>query len=48
MNSLPACIPVGRMGEVGEIVDAILYLERAKFVTGETLTVDGGQNAGRW
>jgi NAD(P)-dependent dehydrogenase (short-subunit alcohol dehydrogenase family) len=40
--------PVGRMGEVGEIVDAILYLERAKFVTGETLTVDGGQHAGRW
>jgi NAD(P)-dependent dehydrogenase (short-subunit alcohol dehydrogenase family) len=39
--------PVGRMGEVGEIVDAILYLERAKFVTGETLTVDGGQHAGR-
>jgi NAD(P)-dependent dehydrogenase (short-subunit alcohol dehydrogenase family) len=36
------------MGEVSEIVDAILYLERAKFVTGETLTVDGGQNAGRW
>jgi NAD(P)-dependent dehydrogenase (short-subunit alcohol dehydrogenase family) len=34
--------PVGRMGEVGEIVDAILYLERANFVTGETLTVDGG------
>lgn len=40
--------PVGRMGEVGEIVDAILYLERAKFVTGETLTVDSGQHAGRW
>ena len=41
MNSLPACIPVGRMSEVGDIVDAILFLERAKFVTGETLTVDG-------
>jgi len=40
MNSLPACIPVGRMGEVGEIADAILFLERAKFVTGETLTVE--------
>jgi chemotaxis response regulator CheB len=23
-------------------------VERAKFVTGETLTVDGGQHAGRW
>jgi NAD(P)-dependent dehydrogenase (short-subunit alcohol dehydrogenase family) len=40
--------PVGRMGEVQEIVDAILYLERAGFVTGETLHVDGGQRAGRW
>lgn len=39
--------PVGRMAEVAEIVDAILYLERAKFVTGETLNVDGGQHAGR-
>jgi NAD(P)-dependent dehydrogenase (short-subunit alcohol dehydrogenase family) len=37
-----------RMGEVSEIVDAILYLERTKFVTGETLNVDGGQHAGRW
>jgi NAD(P)-dependent dehydrogenase (short-subunit alcohol dehydrogenase family) len=40
--------PVGRMGEVAEVVDAILYLERATFVTGETLNVDGGQHAGRW
>jgi NAD(P)-dependent dehydrogenase (short-subunit alcohol dehydrogenase family) len=36
------------MGEISDIVDAILYLERAKFVTGETLDVDGGQHAGRW
>jgi NAD(P)-dependent dehydrogenase (short-subunit alcohol dehydrogenase family) len=40
--------PIGRMGEVSEIVDAVLYLERAGFVTGETLNVDGGQHAGRW
>jgi NAD(P)-dependent dehydrogenase (short-subunit alcohol dehydrogenase family) len=40
--------PLGRMGEVHEIVDAILYLEKAGFVTGETLNVDGGQHAGRW
>jgi NAD(P)-dependent dehydrogenase (short-subunit alcohol dehydrogenase family) len=39
--------PVGRMGEIHEIVDAVLYLERAGFVTGETLHVDGGQHAGR-
>ncbi|CAM3486349.1 Dihydroanticapsin 7-dehydrogenase [Bordetella sputigena] len=40
--------PVGRMGEIGDVVDAILYLERAGFVTGETINVDGGQHAGRW
>jgi NAD(P)-dependent dehydrogenase (short-subunit alcohol dehydrogenase family) len=38
--------PVGRLGEVSDVVDAILYLERATFVTGETLHVDGGQAAG--
>ncbi|HEV7318699.1 MAG TPA: SDR family oxidoreductase [Ensifer sp.] len=40
--------PVGRMGEIRDIVDAVLYLESAGFVTGEILHVDGGQNAGRW
>ncbi|HTK00418.1 MAG TPA: SDR family oxidoreductase [Bordetella sp.] len=40
--------PVGRMGEIQDIVDAVLYLERAGFVTGETINVDGGQHAGRW
>jgi NAD(P)-dependent dehydrogenase (short-subunit alcohol dehydrogenase family) len=38
--------PLGRMGEIADIVDAILYLESASFVTGETLHVDGGQSAG--
>src|SRR6266436_2397865 len=37
--------PVGRMGEISDIVDAILYLESASFVTGEILHVDGGQSA---
>jgi NAD(P)-dependent dehydrogenase (short-subunit alcohol dehydrogenase family) len=40
--------PLGRMGEIEEIVDAVLYLEGARFVTGETVNVDGGQHAGRW
>jgi NAD(P)-dependent dehydrogenase (short-subunit alcohol dehydrogenase family) len=39
--------PLGRVGDVSDVVDAILYLERATFVTGETLHVDGGQAAGR-
>jgi NAD(P)-dependent dehydrogenase (short-subunit alcohol dehydrogenase family) len=38
--------PVGRMGEAKDIVDAVLFLESAAFVTGEILHVDGGQSAG--
>ena len=43
---LAALHPVGRLGEVSDVVDAILYLEAASFVTGEILHVDGGQSAG--
>ncbi|MFF7548911.1 SDR family NAD(P)-dependent oxidoreductase [Streptomyces canus] len=43
---LAALHPVGRMGEVGDIVDAVLFLETAPFVTGEILHVDGGMSAG--
>ena len=45
-KDLEALHPLGRVGEVSDVVDAILYLERATFVTGETLHVDGGQAAG--
>ena len=38
--------PLGHVGDVSDVVEAILYLERAGFVTGETLHVDGGQAAG--
>jgi NAD(P)-dependent dehydrogenase (short-subunit alcohol dehydrogenase family) len=38
--------PLGRMGEVRDVVDAVLFLESAGFVTGEILHVDGGQSAG--
>ena len=38
--------PVGRLGQISDVVDAILYLERATFITGETLHIDGGQAAG--
>jgi NAD(P)-dependent dehydrogenase (short-subunit alcohol dehydrogenase family) len=38
--------PVGRLGDVSDIVDAVLFLEGAQFVTGEILHVDGGQIAG--
>jgi NAD(P)-dependent dehydrogenase (short-subunit alcohol dehydrogenase family) len=45
-TQLAALHPVGKMGEVSDVVDAILYLETAGFVTGEILHVDGGQSAG--
>jgi NAD(P)-dependent dehydrogenase (short-subunit alcohol dehydrogenase family) len=43
---LGALHPIGHMGEISDVVDAILYLESAHFVTGEILHVDGGQSAG--
>lgn len=38
--------PVKRMGDIKDIVDAVLFLETSGFVTGEILHVDGGQSAG--
>jgi len=39
-----ASVPLGRMGKVEEIADAVAYLagEKAGYVTGQVLTVDGG------
>ena len=45
-QALAALHPVGRMGDISDIVDAVLYLDGAGFVTGEILHVDGGQAAG--
>jgi len=45
-DALAALQPVGRLGTLDDVVDAVLYLENAGFVTGEILHVDGGQNAG--
>jgi len=45
-DTLAKLHPVGRLGEVDDVVDAVLYLENAPFVTGELLHVDGGQSAG--
>ena len=44
--ALGALHPMGHMGEMSDIVNAIVYLESAPFVTGEILHVDGGQSAG--
>lgn len=44
--ALGALHPMGHMGEMSDIVNAVLYLDAAPFVTGEILHVDGGQSAG--
>ena len=44
--TLASLHPLGRMGEMSDIVNAILYLDSAQFVTGEIHHVDGGQSAG--
>ena len=46
-DALAELHPIGRLGEIDDVVDAVLYLENASFVTGEILHVDGGQSAGR-
>jgi NAD(P)-dependent dehydrogenase (short-subunit alcohol dehydrogenase family) len=45
-QTLAAMHPLGRLGEIDDVVDAVLYLESASFVTGAILHVDGGQSAG--
>jgi NAD(P)-dependent dehydrogenase (short-subunit alcohol dehydrogenase family) len=44
--ALAARHPIGRVGEISDVVDGILFLEGATFVTGEILHIDGGQAAG--
>jgi NAD(P)-dependent dehydrogenase (short-subunit alcohol dehydrogenase family) len=41
-------VPVGRLGTVADVADAIMFLlsENASFITGESLNVDGGQLSG--
>jgi NAD(P)-dependent dehydrogenase (short-subunit alcohol dehydrogenase family) len=46
-DALRAFNPLGRMGEMNDIADAILFLDSAPFITGEILHIDGGQSAGR-
>jgi NAD(P)-dependent dehydrogenase (short-subunit alcohol dehydrogenase family) len=37
--------PLGRVGQVSDVVDAVLFLESSPYITGEILHVDGGQIA---
>jgi len=39
--------PLGRAGQVSDVVNAVLFLESSPYVTGEILHIDGGQVTGR-
>lgn len=41
-----ALVPMGRVGQVSDVVDGVLFLESSGYITGETLHIDGGQVAG--
>jgi NAD(P)-dependent dehydrogenase (short-subunit alcohol dehydrogenase family) len=41
-----ALVPVGRVGQVSDVVQGVLFLEDAPYITGEILHIDGGQVAG--
>ncbi|MBV8298443.1 MAG: SDR family oxidoreductase [Candidatus Eremiobacteraeota bacterium] len=47
-TGLESLDPLRRLGEIDDVVSAVMYLERAEFVTGEISHVDGGQSAGHW
>lgn len=47
-ESLKTFQPMGKITEVSDIVEAVLYLAQAGQVTGEIIHVDGGAHAGRW
>ena len=38
--------PLGRPGQVSDVVDGVLFLESSPYITGEILHIDGGQSAG--
>ncbi|MFJ4431152.1 SDR family NAD(P)-dependent oxidoreductase [Pseudomonas sp. NPDC089395] len=48
VEGLGALSPSGRTGSPQDVVDAVLYLTDARFVSGVILPVDGGSTAGTW
>jgi NAD(P)-dependent dehydrogenase (short-subunit alcohol dehydrogenase family) len=41
-----ALVPMGRVGQVSDVVEGVLFLESSGYITGEILHIDGGQVAG--
>lgn len=47
-SHLKSLSPMGEIPDVGDVVDAVVYLIEARHVTGEVLHVDAGAHNGRW
>jgi NAD(P)-dependent dehydrogenase (short-subunit alcohol dehydrogenase family) len=45
-EALGAQQPMGRVGQVRDVVDGVLFLESSVFITGEIIHIDGGRIAG--
>jgi NAD(P)-dependent dehydrogenase (short-subunit alcohol dehydrogenase family) len=45
-EALGAQQPMGRVGQVRDVVDGVLFLESSPFITGEIIHIDGGRIAG--
>ncbi|WP_276921854.1 SDR family NAD(P)-dependent oxidoreductase [Frischella perrara] len=48
LSMLKSLCPSNSIGQVTDIVDAVLYLTDSQFVTGTVMVVDGGSTAGKW
>jgi len=44
LDALVGTVPLGRHGSSRDVADAVLYLLRSEFLTGEVIRVDGGRH----
>lgn len=45
-DALARMIPLGRVGQISDVVNGILFLESSPYITGGIVPMDGGQIAG--
>ena len=43
-NNIIKSVPMGRMGTKKDIVDAVIFLSKAEYITGQILNIDGGRS----
>jgi NAD(P)-dependent dehydrogenase (short-subunit alcohol dehydrogenase family) len=45
-EALTGMIPLGRVGQISDVVNGVLFLESSPYITGEIVHIDGGEIAG--